>query len=62
VDGVEDGRVDKNVSAVPQFILISTETQGYRHERHRPTEEAIQASKSGDTFVVDYVRVFDIVK
>ena len=62
VDGVEDGRVDKNVSAVPQFILISTETQGYRHEKHRPTEEAIEASRSGDTFLVDYVRVFDIVK
>ena len=61
VDGKEDGRVDKNVSGVPQFILITTETNGYRKENHRPTEEAIEAARLGDDFLVDYVRVYDIV-
>ena len=60
VDGVEDGTVTENVSGIPQFILISTETNGYRKENHRPTEDAFAAAKAGDTFLVDYVRVFDI--
>ena len=60
VDGKEDGRVDKNVSAVPQFILITTEAKGYRKENHTPTEEAKTAAALGDDFLVDYVRVFDI--
>lgn len=60
VDGVEDGVVDENVSGIPQFILISTESRGYRKENHRPTEEAYAAARAGDTFLVDYVRVFDI--
>lgn len=62
VDGKMDGVIDKNVSGVPQFILISTETIGYRHENHRPTEAACAVAKEGDTFLVDYVRVFDIKK
>ncbi|MBE6975762.1 MAG: glycosyl hydrolase family protein [Ruminococcaceae bacterium] len=62
VDGVEDGVVTENVSGVDQFILVSTEPIGYRKENHRPTEEARAAAKAGDTFVVDHVRVFDIVK
>jgi len=60
VDGVEDGVVEENVSAIDQFILISTECHGYRYENHRPTDEAVAAAKAGDTFVVDHVRVFDI--
>ena len=60
VDGVEDGVIEEAVSGVPAFILISTEPKGYRLEDHRPTEEAKQAAKAGDTFLVDYVRVFDI--
>ncbi len=62
VDGKEDGVIDKNVSGVDQFILISTEPRGYRNADHRPTEEAFAAAKAGDTFAVDYVRVFDIKK
>ena len=62
VDGKEDGVVDKNVSGVDQFILISTEPRGYRMEDHRPTAEAFEAARVGDTFAVDYVRVFDIKK
>ena len=52
--------VEENVSAIDQFILISTECHGYRYENHRPTDEAVAAAKEGDTFVVDHVRVFDI--
>lgn len=60
VDGVEDGKVETLLSARPEFILISTEPSGYRHEDHQPTEAAKDAV--GDTFLVDYVRVFDIKK
>lgn len=59
VDGVEDGHIDGFISKRPEFILISTEANGYRNEDHLPTKEAYDAI--GDTFLVDYVRVFDIV-
>lgn len=59
VDGVEDGHIDQLVSKRPEFILISTEVKGYRYQDHQPVAEA-KAAK-GDTFVVDYVRVFDAV-
>ena len=60
VDGVEDGVTTEFVSAIEQFILISTETNGYRSADHRPTEDAIATAKAGDQFIVDHVRVFDI--
>ncbi|MBE6596344.1 MAG: glycosyl hydrolase family protein [Ruminococcaceae bacterium] len=60
IDGEEDGVITDKLSDTDEFILISTETDGYRNEDHRPTEEAIQAAKAGDKFVVDFVRVFDI--
>ncbi len=60
IDGKEDGHIDGNVSHHPEFILISTEANGYRYEDHQPTAEAKAAI--GDTFVVDYVRVFDCVE
>lgn len=53
------------VSAVPEFILISTEPmwyrQGYRDgQAHgKPVPELAAAVAAGDAFVVDYVRVFD---
>ena len=62
VDGIEDGVVTENVSGVDQFILVTTEPVGYRKANHRPTDEAYAAAKAGDTFLVDHVRVFDIVK
>lgn len=58
VDGKEDGRITEYVSKCPEFILISTEVHGYRYEDHQPTREARESV--GDTFLVDYVRVFDI--
>lgn len=57
VDGVEDGHVSSPVSHIPQFILISTEVNGYRAAAHTATDEARAAV--GDEFIVDYVRVFD---
>lgn len=57
VDGKQTGKTDKNPSDCSEFILISTEVRGYRHESHTPTKEAYDAI--GDTFVVDYVRVFE---
>jgi beta-glucanase (GH16 family) len=60
IDGKEDGHIDADVSHRPEFILISTEPQGYRYEDHQPTAKAKAAI--GDTFLVDYVRVFDCVK
>ena len=56
VDGREHGRIDGHVSRVPEFVLISTEVKGYRHADHQPVPEAFDAV--GDTFLVDYVRVF----
>lgn len=59
VDGKEDGKISGPVSNIPQFILISTEVNGYRWKQRCATDEAIAAAKAGDKFVVDYVRVFD---
>ena len=60
-DGIEVSRTDKVVSKVEQFILLSTEIQGYRRgdgKMHEPKAElAID-----DEFIVDYVRVFDEIK
>ncbi len=58
VDGKEDGHIDGPVSKIPQFLLISTEVNGYRKKERTATEEARAAV--GDTFLVDYVRVFDL--
>ena len=59
IDGVPTCHIEKYISKRPQFILISTEAKGYRLEGRAPTEQARAAV--GDTFVVDYVRVFDKV-
>lgn len=60
IDGVEDGKIEEKLTTRPEFILISTEVTGYRYENHKPVPVAYEAV--GDTFAVDYVRVFDIVK
>ena len=69
VDGRRDGdkvglAQGKPVSQVPEFVLISTECQWYRN--NRMTGKAVDAleesARLGDDFVVDYVRVYDIVK
>ena len=62
VDGEEDGVICENVSGIEEFLLISTETRGYRFENHMPTEEAKATAKAGDVFLVDHVRVFDVIE
>ncbi len=63
VDGKQDGEtITTPVSHVPQFILLSTEVNGYRSSTHTATDEAREAAKLGDTFIVDYVRVFDCIE
>ena len=63
IDGVQDGeKLTEPVSHTAQFILISTEVNGYRMKDRAATAEAIAAAKAGDTFKVDHIRVFDIIK
>ncbi len=57
VDGKEDGKITDFITARPEFILISTEVRGYRFEDRTPAKEAYDSI--GDTFLVDYVRVFE---
>lgn len=57
IDGEEDGVVTDHISHIPEFLLITTEVKGYRHENHQAIPEA--KDSIGDTFLVDYVRVFD---
>jgi len=60
-DGKETARTKYPVSKVPQFILLTTEVQGYR--RGDGLWHDSDAEKSlNDSFVVDYVRVFDEVE
>ena len=60
VDGVQDGeKITAPVSHIPQFILISTEVDGYRKAEKSASPKAREAVKLGDVFMVDYVRVFD---
>ena len=56
LDGKETARTSSPVSEVEQFILISTEVQGYR--RNAATAECTEEVMA-DRFYVDYVRVFD---
>jgi hypothetical protein len=62
IDGVEDGVISENVSGIEQFIMVSTETKGYRNQDHLPTKDARELAKAGDNFIVDHVRVFDIIE
>lgn len=59
IDGKEDGHSSDVISKREQFILLTTEINGYRTEAFTATDEARLAV--GDEFIVDHVRVFDIV-
>jgi hypothetical protein len=52
------------VSHVPEFILISTEAKWYRQNMMtgKGVPELEDAVLANDDFVVDYVRVYDVVK
>ena len=60
VDGKLDWEIDGPVSDREQFILVSTECMGYRNEPARPDPNL--KNVIGDSFVVDYIRVFDECK
>ena len=64
VDGRLRGKGGKDVSRIPQFILLSTECKWYRNNRMTgkgvPALEA--AAAANDEFIVDWVRVYDVVK
>ena len=71
-DGKEMSRCNKHVSHVPQFILLTTEIQGYRSVKQgkfqllnggevQKAPFEIDGAFVDDAFVCDYVRVFDRV-
>lgn len=60
-DGRETVRTSKYVSKVEQFILLTTECQGYRSGNMDKPSEALSGAVLPDCFKVDYVRVFDAV-
>ena len=64
VDGRLRGHNSAAVSHVPEFILLSTEAKWYRNNRMtgKPVPELDAAVYAADDFVVDYVRVYDVVK
>jgi len=49
------------VSETEEFILVSTELKGFRKDGS-PAPEVVAAHAAGDEVVVDFVRVYDIVK
>lgn len=69
-DGKETARCNSHVSHVPEFILLTTEIQGYRSVKQGKfkllnggfVEEppfAIKDEFVDDAFIVDFVRVYD---
>ena len=64
VDGRLRGRNGAAVSHVPEFVLLTTEAKWYRNNRMtgEGVPELDAAARAGDDFVVDYVRVYDIVE
>lgn len=63
LDGKEISRCSEHISHVPQFILITTEVQGYRKRMSCDDINELPFNIKGefkdDAFIVDYVRVFD---
>lgn len=62
VDGRLRGKSAKAVSHVPEFVLVTTEAKWYRNGRMtgKGVPELEAAAAAGDSFVVDYVRVYDL--
>ena len=60
VDGEQTAYMEGPVSDTEQFILISTECNGYRNNPPKPCKELLE-TRLPDAFVVDYVRVYDEV-
>ncbi|MBN2642961.1 MAG: glycoside hydrolase family 16 protein, partial [Victivallales bacterium] len=60
VDGKESWRAKEPVSQREQFILISTECEGYR--RGNQPSDRLRTAVLPDCLTVDYVRVYDEIK
>ena len=60
-DGKETVRTNRHVSKVEQFILLTTECQGYRDGTMDRPSDVLKTAVLPDCFTVDYVRVFDAV-
>ena len=58
-DGKEVSRASEHVSQVEQFILLTTECQGYRKGDGKTPDPILKSAVLPDCFTVDYVRVFD---
>lgn len=68
-DGKEVSRCSENISHVPQFILLTTEVQGYRSSKPpkkllngKEVDYPVYHIENGfvdDAFIVDFVRIFD---
>lgn len=56
-DGNEVSRASEHVSQIPQFILLTSEVQGWRKGKGGPP--SVGEKFTDDAFVIDYVRVFD---
>jgi beta-glucanase (GH16 family) len=64
IDGRLRGTYTSCVSHVPEFVLITTEAKWYRANKMtgKGVPELEDAVRANDDFVVDYVRVYDVVK
>lgn len=62
VDGQETWRVTAPypISRREQFILLTTECRGYREASNSPCPDLLEGE--ADSFIVDYIRVFDEIK
>ena len=54
-DGREVSRTSEHVSHVPEFILLTTEVQGWRMGEPKKVEGEFV----DDAFICDFVRVYD---
>ncbi len=64
-NGREVSRCTENISQVPQFILLTTEVQGYRGGKAwegKKMPYIIENGFTDDAFIADFVRVFDRVE
>jgi len=64
VDGRFRGKNGKAVSHIPEFVLLTTECKWYRNNRMtgEGVPELEKAAAAGDEFVIDYVRVYDLLE
>lgn len=65
IDGRQSGEKvgrgpDEAVSETEEFVLVTTELKGFR-ETGQPDPEVAAACEAGDAFVIDWVRVYDVV-